>query len=60
MNLHRGDIVLAFYPFAAGASGSRRPVLVIQSDVYNQLLRNTIVAQITTNLARANEPMPIS
>jgi mRNA interferase MazF len=56
MNLRRGDIVLAFYPFAAGTGGSRRPVLVIQSDVYNQQLSNAIVAQITTNLARANEP----
>ncbi len=51
----RGDIALAFYPFATGTGGSRRPVLVLQSDVYNQRLRNTIVAQITSNLARAND-----
>ncbi len=56
MNLRRGDIALAFYPFASGSGGSRRPVLVIQSDAYNQRIRNTIVAQITTNLARANDP----
>ena len=56
MNLRHGDIVLAFYPFAGGAGGSRRPVLVIQSDAYNRQLSNAIVAQITTNLARANEP----
>ncbi len=53
--LRRGDIALAFYPFAAGTGGSRRPVLVLQSDVYNQSIRNTIVAQITSNLARAND-----
>lgn len=56
MNFRRGDIALAFYPFASGIGGSRRPVLVIQSDVYNQRIRNTIVAQITTNLARASDP----
>ena len=55
MNLHRGDIVLAFYPFASGTGGSRRPVLVLQSDDYNQRIRNTIVAQITSNLGRAND-----
>jgi mRNA interferase MazF len=55
MNVRRGDVILAFYPFASGAGGSRRPALVVQSDVYNQRIRNTIVAQITTNLRRAND-----
>jgi mRNA interferase MazF len=56
MNLRRGDIALTFYPFASRTAGSRRPVLVLQSDAYNQRIRNTIVAQITTNLTRANDP----
>lgn len=56
MKFRRGDIVLAHYPFASGTGGSRRPVLVIQSDAYNPRIRNTIVAQITTNLARASDP----
>ena len=56
MTLHRGDIVLVFYPFASGAGGRRRPALVVQSNVYNQRIRNTIVAQVTTNLQRANDP----
>ena len=56
MTLHRGDIVLVFYPFASGVGGSRRPALVVQSDAYNQQIRNTIVAQVTTNLRRANDP----
>jgi mRNA interferase MazF len=55
MNLHRGDIALAFYPFASGTGGSRRPVLILQSDIYNLRIRNTIVAQITSNLTRAND-----
>ena len=55
MKFQRGDVVLAFYPFASAASDSRRPVLIIQSDVYNLRIQNTIVAQITTNLTRAND-----
>ena len=56
MTFRRGEIVLAFYPFSSGAGGSRRPVLIIQNDAYNMRMRNTIVAQITTNLSRANDP----
>jgi mRNA interferase MazF len=54
--MKRGDVVLAYYPFAVGTGGSRRPALVVQSDTYNQQIRNTILAQITTNLRRANDP----
>lgn len=32
MKFRRGNIVLAFYPFASAASDSRRPVLIIQGD----------------------------
>jgi mRNA interferase MazF len=51
----RGDVVLAFYPFAAGAGGKRRPALVVQNDADNARMGATILAQITTNLARAGE-----
>ena len=56
MKVKRGDVVLAYYPFASGVGSSRRPVLVVQSDTENQRLQNTIVAQITSNLKRANHP----
>ena len=52
----RGDIALVLFPFASGVGGSRRPVLIVQNDAYNQRIRNTIVAQITTNLRRADDP----
>jgi mRNA interferase MazF len=48
MNVKRGDVVLAYYPFASGAGSSRRPVLVVQGDTQNQRLKNTIVVQITS------------
>jgi mRNA interferase MazF len=53
--MKRGDVVLAFYPFAGGAGGSRRPALIVQSDDYNRTIANTIIAQITTNLRRAGD-----
>lgn len=56
MKFRRGDIALAFYPFSTGVGGSRRPVHILQSNTYNQRIHNTIVAQITTNLSRANDP----
>jgi mRNA interferase MazF len=56
MNVRRGDIVLASYPFASGVGGKKRPVLVVQNDRDNQRLTNTIVAQITSNTRRAHEP----
>ncbi len=56
MTFHRGDIILVHYPFSSGVGGSRRPALVVQNDIYNNRILNTVVAQITTNLVRANDP----
>lgn len=55
MNVQRGDVVLADYSHALSGS-SLRPVLVVQSDAYNQHFTNTIVAQITRTLKRATDP----
>ena len=56
MSIARGDVVLAWYPFASGEGGKRRPCLVVQNDADNARLTNTIVAQITSNLRSAHEP----
>lgn len=55
MKYRRGDVVLALYPLASGVGSSRRPCVVIQNDDDNQKLANTVVAQITTNLARVGD-----
>ncbi len=60
MNVHRGEVVLALYPFSSGIGASRRPAVVIQNDRDNARMRNTIIAQITTNLQRAAEPTHLS
>ena len=56
MTPRRGDVVLAWYPFASGAGGKRRPCLVVSADRDNGRLVNVVLAQITTNLRAAAEP----
>lgn len=43
-------------PHAGGTRGKKRPVLVVQSDVYNVSVPHVFVAEITTNLAAAADP----
>ena len=50
--MKRGDVILAWYPFASGAGGKRRPCVIVQNDEDNRKLGNTVVVQITSNLAR--------
>ena len=56
MNVKRGDVCLARFPHDAGGRGKKRPVVVVQSDVYNQKLRHVVLAEITTNLGSASDP----
>jgi len=56
MNIQRGDVIKARFPHASGGRGKKRPVVVVQADVYNQRLRHAVVAQITTNLDEKNDP----
>src|SRR5262249_834584 len=41
---------------AGGTRGKKRPVVVVQADAYNAKVRHAIVAEVTTNLAAANDP----
>lgn len=52
---NRGDVVVVDFA-VAGMPKKVRPVLVVQADAYNRKMTNTVVAMITTNLARASEP----
>jgi mRNA interferase MazF len=53
--VNRGDIVVVDFA-VANMPKKIRPVLVIQADAYNRKMTNTVVAMITSNLARAAEP----
>jgi mRNA interferase MazF len=54
MKVSRGDIVLVAFPFSSGRGGKLRPALVVQADVLNQRLTNTVIAGITTTTWRAS------
>jgi mRNA interferase MazF len=56
MKLQRGDVGMARFPHAGGTRGKKRPVVVVQADVFNVNLRHVIVAEVTTNLAAAANP----
>src|SRR5258708_6232568 len=56
MNIERGQVINARFPHAAGTRGKKRPVVVVQADVYNQRLHHAVVAQVTTNLDEKDDP----
>src|SRR5947208_15072844 len=56
MKIERGQVINARFPHASGMRGKKRPVVVIQSDVYNKRLRHAVVAQLTTNLDDKDDP----
>ena len=53
MNCRRGDIVLVLFPDSNLRTSKRRPALVVQADQLGADLPQTIVAMITSNMARA-------
>src|SRR5258707_12064539 len=54
--MKRGDVLLARFPHPSGGRGKKRPVVVVQADVYNQTLRTVIVAEVTKNLQMMSDP----
>jgi mRNA-degrading endonuclease toxin of MazEF toxin-antitoxin module len=56
MNIERGHVISARFPHASGARGKKRPVVVVQTDVYNKRLHHAVVAQLTTNLDDKDDP----
>lgn len=55
MNIHRGNVVLIWFPFSSGEDGKVRPALIVQSDHNNSRLTNVIVVGITTTKYRSGE-----
>jgi mRNA interferase MazF len=52
MNIRRGDIVMVDWLFSDRTGSKRRPALVVQADVYNTALDDTILALITGSARR--------
>lgn len=59
MSHKRGDVVLVLFPDSNLRTAKRRPALVVQADDLRTGLPQTIVAMITSNLARAGHPSRI-
>jgi len=51
----RGDVVLIPIAFVSGKGAKVRPAVVVQNDDLNSRLRSTIVAIITSTIARAHQ-----
>ena len=56
MKTRRGDVVLVLFPNSDLRTAKRRPALVLQRDKLNSGLEQTIVAMISSNLARRGHP----
>lgn len=52
MIVQRGDVVMVDWIFSDRTGSKRRPALVIQGDVYNKTLDDTILALITGSARR--------
>jgi mRNA interferase MazF len=52
MKVKRGEIVLVDFPYSDRSSSKVRPALVVQADVWNDRLEDTILALITSSSRR--------
>jgi mRNA interferase MazF len=59
INPRRGDVVLVLFPNSDLRTAKRRPALVLQRDNLTSGLQQTIVAMISSNLARRGHPSRI-
>lgn len=53
----RSDIVMVRVPHPSGQRGKRRPAVVVQSDAYAHAVGTLVVAEITSNLSMAADPV---
>jgi mRNA interferase MazF len=53
--MKRGEVILAFIPNVGSTGGKKRPALIVQSDLNNARLNETIIAAITSNISRVRE-----
>ena len=56
MKTRRGDVVLVLFPNSDLRTAKRRPALVLQRDNLRSGLEQTIVAMLSSNLARRGHP----
>ena len=54
MNVRRGEIVIVDFPYSDQTASKIRPALVVQADLWNQRLDDTILAPITSSHNRSS------
>ena len=54
--MRRGDVVLVHVPNVGSPGGKMRPAVVVQSDLLNGTIRETIIAAVTSNLSNVHQP----
>jgi mRNA interferase MazF len=53
--MKRGDVVLVYVPFVGAPGGKRRPAVIVQSDSLNALIRETVIAEVSSNLSNVTQ-----
>lgn len=54
--MKRGDVVIVDVAYVGAPGNKRRPALVIQNDVLNSAIRETVIVAITSNLSNVHQP----
>lgn len=54
--MKRGDVVILDVAYVGAPGSKRRPALVVQNDVLNAAIRETVIAAITSNLSNVHQP----
>jgi mRNA interferase MazF len=52
----RGDVVIVDFPFSDQPTKKRRPAIIVQAQVYNQVMAKSIIAMVTGNLLCRGDP----
>jgi mRNA interferase MazF len=60
MSYKRGDVVLVLFPDSNLRTAKRRPALLLQANNLNTGLSQTIVAMISSNMARSGHPSRVN
>lgn len=56
MTVSQGDVFWAALPEPFGSRQKPRPVVVVQSDVFNRAINSALVCHLTTNAKREHSP----
>ena len=54
--IRRSDVIIVDFPYTDTGQSRVRPAVVVQNDRDNQRVRKTVIAMVTGNLRRRNEP----